>query len=71
MICVKEDKIPLQVALIQALQYNNKKTIECNVFLSRLVAKQAKNFPTGFIIEFPQRVCRKFLFLSNFIVHKI
>jgi hypothetical protein len=69
--CIKEDRIPLQVAPMQALQYNNQKTTECNVFLSRLVAELAENLPTGFDIEFPQRVYRKFLFLSNFIVHKI
>jgi hypothetical protein len=68
---VKEHKIPLQVAPMQALQYNNQKTTECNVFLSRLVAELAEDLPTGFNIEFPQRVCGKFLFLSNFIVHKI
>jgi hypothetical protein len=69
--CIKEDKIPFQVVPMRALQYNNKKTTEYNVFLSRLVAKLAKNLPTGFNIVFPQRVCGKFLFLSNFIVHKI
>jgi hypothetical protein len=36
--CVKEDRIQLQVAPIQALQYNNQKTMEYNVFLSLLVA---------------------------------
>jgi hypothetical protein len=32
--CVKEDKIPFQVVPMQALQYNNQKTTEYNVFLS-------------------------------------
>jgi hypothetical protein len=45
--CVKEDRIPLQVVPMQALQYNNQKTTECNVFLSRLVAELAENLPTG------------------------
>jgi hypothetical protein len=68
--CIKEDRIPLQVVPMRALQYNNQNSTECNVFLSRLVAELAKDLPTGFNIEFPQRVCRKFLFLSNFIVQK-
>jgi hypothetical protein len=47
---------------MQALQYNNQKTTEYNVFLSQLVAKLAENLPTGFNIEFPQEFVENFYF---------
>jgi hypothetical protein len=43
------------VVPMQALQYNNQKTTEYNVFLSWLVAELAEDLPTGFNIEFPEK----------------
>jgi hypothetical protein len=54
--CVKEDRIPERPKPLKELQFTRQKSNECEAFLARMVAELAEDLPTGFKLEFPQRV---------------